>query len=475
MRTLNNIPKPLTYTIVGLIWLLIWHLISLGVNNEILLCSPLAVLQTLATNIGKLAFWSTILYTLVRILAGFFAALLVGFILAMLSWRFKLFETFLVPAVTIIKSVPIVCFIVLLLLWFGSPYVGAIAVFLVAFPLMYSSMVEGLRSHDPKLEQMLRIFNVPFGRKLLAFHWQTMLPFLVAGSRVGVGMSWKSGIAAELIGLPLGSIGERIYQSKILLSSAELFAWTIVIVIAALLCEKGFLRLLSASGNWLWKAALPKPKALAKAQGVSGQDSDQRLKQRLLAHGVSKSFESKTVVDNFYFDFKPSSRTMIKSASGGGKTTLLLMLAKLLAPSSGQIENAGKTTMVFQEARLFEQRSAVENVQLVAGLERSNKEIRTLLARLLPEASLDLPASQLSGGMRRRLELCRALAVSSDVVLLDEPFAGLDAKSCQQAYDFINQELGGRILIMASHDENDARALNTEIIKLAETRTHEPS
>ncbi|MCL2756867.1 MAG: ATP-binding cassette domain-containing protein [Coriobacteriia bacterium] len=457
------------------------------IDNVFLLCSPIEVVRTLIASVPTWEFWSAILLTFSRILIGFLVAFILGIVLGALSWRYSLFDAFFTPAVYVMKSVPVVCFIVLLLFWFGAPFVSSIVVFLAVFPAIYSSILEGLHNRDEKTAEMLRVHNVSFFRTLLTLNWQSVLPYLIASCQVSVGTSWKSGVAAEFIATTLGTIGEQMYQSKILLSPADLFAWTIVIVVAALLCEKGFLRLLRASGNWLWKAALPKPALQKGTHGKAGARRGAHSEAGMRARGegamrtarhrgqaesitvnrLVKTFGDNRVIDGFSAIFKPGQRYVLSDPSGAGKTSLLSLIAGLLPPDSGNVVYKGQFSMVFQEARLFEERSAIENVQLVAGSYLSTNEIRDLLSELLPPESLDIPVSQLSGGMRRRLELCRALAMPSQTLLLDEPFAGLDDASRELAYTLILNKLDNRILVIASHDQEDAYALDAQTVDFA--------
>ena len=470
MRFLNNIPKPLRYALIGLFWLLVWQLISFAVNNDVLLCSPIAVLVTLAKDSITLDFWGTILFTFSRIALGFLFAFVAGIGFGALGWKFKTFATLFTPAILAMKSVPVVCFAVLLLIWFGSSFACAFAVFLVVFPAIYGSVSEGLSHQDKNLAEMLHVFRVPTSRKLLTFYWPAIQPFLTAACRVAVGMSWKSGVAAELIGIPFGSIGEKIYLSKILLSSADLFSWTIVIIIIALLCEKGFLELLKASGNWAWNAALPKTliKIPFRRQGPArlGERVPRSAGSAIIIKNLSKAFGGNRVINNFSATFDVRERYAISAASGTGKTTLFRLIAGLMTPDFGVIRRPERISMVFQEARLFENRSSLDNMRLIAGDYLDEHEIHSLLLRVLPPESFDLPVSQLSGGMRRRLELCRALAVPSDVLLLDEPFAGLDAANRELAYDLIDANSNDCTVIITTHDLRDADALGAQIIAL---------
>lgn len=114
----------------------------------------------------------------------------------------------------------------------------------VVFPVTYVSLEDGLSGLDSELEEMVRVFRVPLGRRISLLYLPQLLPGVLAGCRVSIGMCWKASIAGELIGLPLHSIGEQLYLSKFYMSVDELFAWTTVIIMVSVLFEKVFARLL---------------------------------------------------------------------------------------------------------------------------------------------------------------------------------------------------------------------------------------
>ena len=144
-------------------------------------------------------------------------------------------------------------------------------------------------------------------------------------------------------------------------------------------------------------------------------------------------------------------------ASGAGKTTLLRLLAGLLQPTSGTIQGlAGKRiSMVFQEDRLLPWLTAAENVELVG--DESEADARALLAVLALSAEADQLPRALSGGMQRRVALARALNFGGDVLLLDEPFKGLDAALCAEAAAVVRGRFP--LTVIATHDRGEAEAL----------------
>ncbi len=169
-----------------------------------------------------------------------------------------------------------------------------------------------------------------------------------------------------------------------------------------------------------------------------------------------KTFGSQLIFCDFNCDFADGGKYLIAGESGIGKTTLLRMITGLDRPNQGRIESDEEMTfaMVFQEDRLIDDMSAVENVQLV-NPHCPVSVIRQELAKLLPEDQLDKPVSELSGGMKRRTSLVRALLNDGRVVILDEPFAGLDEDNRRKALQYISEKQQGRIILLCSHEDDE--------------------
>lgn len=183
---------------------------------------------------------------------------------------------------------------------------------------------------------------------------------------------------------------------------------------------------------------------------------------------VSKSYGANRVLRDVTAAFPQGSVTCLMAPSGSGKTTLFRVLLGLEAPDSGRIEGVrcGEVSMMFQEDRLCETLTPVENVALVLSPGASRADVRRTLERILPAECMDRPAMQLSGGMRRRVSLARAMAYPSSMVVLDEPFTGLDAATKRVVVDFIEKERRGRTLLVATHGEQDAQLLGARRIML---------
>lgn len=232
-----------------LFWLLIWQIAALLLNNSIVFVGPLQMLSSLIEQMGTSEFWRSLCHSMVKIMGGFCCAFLLGTCIASLSFHFRWLEMLLDPIVQLQKSVPVASFVVLLLILIGSRNLSIAIVFLMAFPILYINMLEGLQHVDHQMLEMAQVFHMTPWKKFLYIYRPAFLPFLISGSKVALGMSWKSGIAAEIIGVPAHSIGERLYMSKIYLSTDSLFAWTLVIIIISAVFEKLFLWILKKAGG----------------------------------------------------------------------------------------------------------------------------------------------------------------------------------------------------------------------------------
>jgi NitT/TauT family transport system permease protein len=228
-----------------LFWLAVWQIGSMAIGQSLLLVSPFAVLKTLFSLVVEMGFWSTVAYSFVRIVSGFLLAIVIGVCLAALSAANSVARILLAPFFGVIKSIPVASFIILVLIWAGSGSLSIIISFLMVLPIIYTNVLEGILRTDAKLLEMAVVFRIPFVNRISAIYFPGVMPFFSSGCKIGLGLCWKSGIAAEVIGLSSGSIGEKLYQAKIFLSTEELFSWTIVIIVVSCLFEKFFLVLLS--------------------------------------------------------------------------------------------------------------------------------------------------------------------------------------------------------------------------------------
>ncbi len=171
---------------------------------------------------------------------------------------------------------------------------------------------------------------------------------------------------------------------------------------------------------------------------------------------ISKSFGEKKVINNLSVHFEKGKKYGIMAPSGSGKTTLFRIISSLDTPDSGSVETNSPSTIsyLFQEDRLFENFTAAENILAVG-----NKNFDTVIKKLRLDEFLHKFPRELSGGMKRRTALARALVRDADIYLLDEPFTGLDGSLKEEIISYLKDALDGKTLILSSHDRYEAEKL----------------
>jgi NitT/TauT family transport system permease protein len=231
-------------------WLLIWQLAAMSVGQPILLASPVSTLARLVELAGTGAFWRSLLFTLAHIAGGFALAAACGVLLAVLASRFDAVADLFAPLLSAMRSVPVASFVIAALIWVPSRRLSVLICFLIVLPVVYAGALDGLRQIDPRLKEMARVFRMSRANRLRTVDLPAALPSLTSALSVAIGLAWKSGVAAEVIGIPAGSVGEKLYKAKIYLATPDLFAWTVAIVLLSAGCAK----LLRLGLKWAQKA-----------------------------------------------------------------------------------------------------------------------------------------------------------------------------------------------------------------------------
>ncbi|NLF34496.1 MAG: ABC transporter permease subunit [Clostridiales bacterium] len=235
------------------LWLGVWQVAAAYIGKELLLPTPLSVLRTLLSLVVTPFFWRSTLVSLARIFLGFTCGTLLGTLLAVLTSASVWADLILSPAVRIVRATPVASFIVLILLWIRTGLVPGVISALMVLPVLWASVRGGIAGTDPLLLELARAYR--FGRlktlRLICF--PSVRPSFAVGCRTGMGLAWKSGVAAEVLCQPALAIGTRVYASKYTLDSPGLFAWTIVVILLSFLLE-WILSLLFRRLEGGWKA-----------------------------------------------------------------------------------------------------------------------------------------------------------------------------------------------------------------------------
>ena len=237
-RDKNRLKNFAKKTAAILFWLAVWQGVYMLVRQEILVASPATVFARLTELVGEPSFWMDTGGSLLRVLLGFVIAVGAGTILAACAHRFSLFAVLLQPVISIVKATPVASFIILALVWMKSGNMPVLISMLMVLPGVYIGVLQGIRSTDPNLLEMARVFRVSEQKILLKIYTPSVMPYFMAACTTGLGLAWKAGIAAEVLGNTVHSIGGQIYDSKIYLETVDLFAWTLVVILLSMIIEK---------------------------------------------------------------------------------------------------------------------------------------------------------------------------------------------------------------------------------------------
>lgn len=453
-----------------LFWIALWFVIAALVGNDLLLAGPIDTAYALLMSFTKLSFWQAVGNTSFRIIVTSVLSAIAGICLGALSYKFKWVREFLFAPLQIMKSAPVACVIVIVLVAWGSLGALITIVAFVALPPFYVAMIQALESRPRQAETVLRLAGVGDVRIFASCIWPSILPFFIAASKTSVALSWRAGITAELLCLPMASLGSAVYTSKLTLDSAELLALTIVVMALSWLCEKAVVILLDLSGK-LGHLSLAKSHERKVCETQCNmqhcyQEPDSQFNNSITLEEVNKRFGDNNVLNDFSIEVQSGDRICLMAPTGSGKSTVIKIMLATTQPDSGRVLTSERLGVMLQSASLVEALNAYENILIAAGPCVSRADIDRAMDALLSEGACDKKPAELSGGMKRLVELMRAMFSDGQAIVLDEPFAGLDAESHRRACAFILENLHGRPLVVATHDSDDISLLDAHKINM---------
>ena len=233
---LNKFIKVIT---VSAVWLGLWFLISAVIDKEILFVSPYRVVLTFAELVKEPTFWQSAMMSIYRIMLGFVAGMIFGIICSIAAHRFELFKLFITPFFKVIRATPVASFIVLAWVWISdSSNIPIFICFLMVLPIVWGNVTTGLNEVNSGFLDVSKVFKFGWFKRLKLVYIPSVMPYILSAATTSLGLSLKSGIAAEVLCTPKFSIGKEIYNSKIYLETPKLFAYTTLVVIISVLLEK---------------------------------------------------------------------------------------------------------------------------------------------------------------------------------------------------------------------------------------------
>lgn len=212
-------------------WLAVWQWAAAAVGQEVFLVSPVGALGALARLLPTADFWGRVAFSGGRILLGFALGCGCSVLLAAAARLMPWVEWLASPILQLVKATPVASFVILALLWVSSANLSVVVSFTHVLPVIYAGVAGGIADTDRQLLEMAAVYRLPLAKRLRYIWLPGVFPSFCESCIAAMGMCWKSGVSAEVIGLPDHSVGDALYRAKITLTTPDVFAWTLVIVL----------------------------------------------------------------------------------------------------------------------------------------------------------------------------------------------------------------------------------------------------
>ena len=448
-----------------LLALTFWELAAVLVDQRILLVTPIAVAKRLCTIWMVPGFFQILGNTCMHIVGGYLLGVCIGTCLAFFAAKRKWVENLFWPWMVSIRSVPVAAFVVIALIWLSSAYLPVLICALVVIPVIYQNVLTGLRQTDVQLLEMAQVYHLSKAIQFRSVTLPCVQPYFLSGARVCAGMAWKAGVAAEIIAIPLHSVGKQMHTAKMYLDTDDLLAWTILVVVCSVVFERLCL--------WLLKLLMQRLTHPSHCTMQKHRTKKLCVKEAAddiaLLHQVSKAYGEQVVLDGFDMEIPYGSCVALMGKSGSGKTTVMRILLGLEQANCGQVINRSESvSVVFQEHRLLPHMTGIENILLVmdhADADASEYVEQQAACIGLSADDLQKPIVQLSGGMKQRIAILRAVCARPKLLCLDEPFVQLDETTRMAVMEYVKSKSKDCAVLLITHKEEEARFFTQTVIE----------
>lgn len=221
-----------------LLMIALWKMASIHYGSDFILPSPEKTLATTFRLLGDGAFLSVAGSTVLRGLAGFAIAMVLGIGLGIPAGMSQGFRAFMTPFLVVIRSIPVVAFILIALIWFSSDDVPVFIALLTMFPLICTNVIEGIKNVDHNLIEMSEFYHVGRGRIIREVYIPAIAPFLFSGASNAMGIGWRAIIVGEVLSQPRYGIGTVMHSAQTFLNIDVLIAWTLIAVLISYIFEQ---------------------------------------------------------------------------------------------------------------------------------------------------------------------------------------------------------------------------------------------
>ncbi|MBC8618006.1 ATP-binding cassette domain-containing protein [Parabacteroides faecis] len=441
--------------------LLLWQLTASYMNQPELIPSVPDLIKALFQLFATDTFYKSIFATVLRGISGILLSLAAAILAAFLFARYELLYELFRPLLTIMRSVPVISFILLALIFLDPEGIPLMIAFLTMFPLLAENLTKGIINLKPGLSLMASQFRISRKNKLIHIYYPQLKPFLFSGLVSAIGFGWRAIIMGEVLSQCAFGIGGEMKRAQLFISVPELIAWTIIAILISFLFDRGINRLSHIKWNIRFSNTTSEKNYTSVIYPIKMTD-------------VTFQYTDIKVLSHFSYTFEPGIIYGIKAPSGSGKTTLLNLLDGSLKPTKGEISSNKEQifSVVFQEPELLSHLTVMQNICLPLASaynhSYSEEKARKTLEIVEMEAFRDRYPNELSYGQQQRVALARALAYPSAIMLLDEPFKGLDKALTIRIIDrmIARQTDQKQTIIFTSHDQEEIDRLASVIIRL---------
>lgn len=435
----------------------VWQLLSWQMAQPQLIPSFPDLIRALFRLVYSPGFLVSIGTTCLRACVGLLLSLATASITAFLLNRSEGIRFLFMPWLSLLRSVPVISFILLALIFLNPEMIPLLIAFLTMYPLLTENLLKGLMNRRDSWKMLARQFHLNAWNCLFQINYPQLKPYLFSGLASAVGFGWRAIIMGEVLSQCVDGIGKRMKEAQVFIDVPELIAWTLVAIVLSWLTDKLISRLSD------WQPSVRYRYSAVELQAVSLQPNDICLTDVSYSYGVH----------HMNIVLKAGKIYALSAPSGQGKTTLLQLLNGTLRPTGGEISCLpGQTANLFQEPTLLPQLTAKENIMLggAAYYDRAilEQEALRLLAAFQLEEQAGMYPAALSYGQQQRVALARALLFPAGLLLLDEPFNGLDAELRQLVARFLVawQQEKQATVVFSSHHADEIKAMNAEVIAL---------
>ena len=434
-----------------------WQLLSWQMAQPQLIPSFPDLIRALFRLVYSPGFLVSIGTTCLRACVGLLLSLAAASITAFLLNRSEAIRFLFMPWLSLLRSVPVISFILLALIFLNPEMIPLLIAFLTMYPLLTENLLKGLMNRRDSWKMLARQFHLNAWNRLFQINYPQLRPYLFSGLASAVGFGWRAIIMGEVLSQCVDGIGKRMKEAQVFIDVPELIAWTLVAIVLSWLTDKLISRLSD------WQPSVRYRHSAVELQAVSLKPNDICLTDVSYSYGVH----------HMNIVLKAGKIYVLSAPSGQGKTTLLQLLNGTLRPISGEITGLPQQTAnLFQEPTLLPQLTAKENIMLggAAYYDRAileQQSLRLLTAFQLEKQAERYPAA-LSYGQQQRVALARALMFPAGLLLLDEPFNGLDVELRLLVARFLVewQQEKQATVVFSSHHADEIRAMNAEVITL---------